>query len=280
MKTLSRSYDTFVQARAAVDAIEQAGVPSSDVSLIASREADVRDAEDEAVSDTAAGAGVGGVVGGSAGLLAGLGLLAIPGLGPVVAAGWLAAAAVGAAAGVATGGIVGALFGAGVDEEQAAVHSEAIRRGGALVAVRVPDDQVGRIEGLLSVHRPVDLAARAACWQRKGGRRSIPTRHPIAAPRPRRNANAANGATRNGQAGLTEIPSDRPARNQVEARAKFRNGGRLVGVHFGKFLGQIGAIELIEMQVGGGVIVRQGVQRVVQVEQVPMRRSRRPIPDV
>jgi hypothetical protein len=168
VKTLSRSYDTFVQARAAVDAIEQAGVPSSDVSLIASRQPGAGHDDVEAVSDTAAGAGIGGVVGGSAGLLAGLGLLAIPGLGPVVAAGWLAATAVGTAAGVATGGLMGALFGAGVDEEQAALHAEAIRRGGTLVAVRVPDDQVGRIEGLLSIHRPVDLAARAAAWREEG----------------------------------------------------------------------------------------------------------------
>ena len=168
MKTLSRSYDSFVQARAAVDAIEKAGVPSSDVSLITNRHVSAQGDDAEAVSETAAGAGIGGVVGGSAGLLAGLGLLAIPGLGPVVAAGWLAATAVGTAAGVASGGLMGALFGAGVDEEQAAIHSEAIRRGGTLVAVRVPDDQVGRIEGLLSIHRPVDLAGRAAAWREEG----------------------------------------------------------------------------------------------------------------
>lgn len=168
MKTVSRFYDSYAHARAAVDAIEKAGVPSSDVSLIANKHVSAEHGEAEVVSETAAGAGIGGVVGGGAGLLAGLGLLAIPGLGPVVAAGWLAAAAVGAAAGVATGGLMGALIGAGVDEEQAAVYSEAIRRGGTLVTARVPDDQVARIEGLMSIHRPIDPVERAAAWRKEG----------------------------------------------------------------------------------------------------------------
>lgn len=161
MKTVSRSYDSYAQARAAVEAVEKAGIPSSDVSLIASEHRD-------AGSDAVAGAGVGGVVGGGVGLLAGLGLLAIPGLGPVVAAGWLAAMAVGSAAGVATGGLMGALIDAGTDEEEAAVLSEAVRRGSTLVTVRVPDEQVGRIEGLLSIHRPTDLTVRAARWREDG----------------------------------------------------------------------------------------------------------------
>lgn len=168
MKTVSRSYDSYAQARAAVNAIEKAGIPSSDVSLIANKHVSAQYDDVEAVSDTAAGAGIGGVVGGGVGLMAGLGLLAIPGLGPVVAAGWLAATAIGAAAGVATGGLVGALIHAGVDQEEAGVLSEAVRRGGTLVTVRVPDGEVGRIEGLMSIHRPTDTVSRAAAWRDEG----------------------------------------------------------------------------------------------------------------
>ncbi|WP_296321059.1 hypothetical protein [Reyranella sp.] len=168
MKTVNRFYDNYAQARAAVIAIEKAGIPSSDVSLIANKHVSAGDDETQVISETAAGSGIGGVVGGGAGLLAGLGLLAIPGLGPVVAAGWLAATAVGAAAGLATGGLMGALIDAGVDEEHAAIHLEAVRRGATLVAVRVPDDQVGRIEGLMSIHRPVDPVERAAAWRADG----------------------------------------------------------------------------------------------------------------
>lgn len=162
MKTISRSYDSYAQARAAVEAIEKAGIPSSDVSLIANKHVSAEYENVEAVPETATGAGIGAVVGG------GVGLLAIPGLGPVVAAGWLAAMAVGTAAGVATGGLMGALIGAGVDEEEAAALSESVRRGGTLVTVRVPDSEVGRIEGLLSIHRPTDIAARAARWRDEG----------------------------------------------------------------------------------------------------------------
>lgn len=103
MKTVSRIYDSYAQARAAVDAVEKAGVPSSDLSLIVSKHPGDGHEHEELPSDAVTGAGMGGVVGGGAGLLAGLGLLAIPGLGPVVAAGWLAAMAVGSAAGVAAG---------------------------------------------------------------------------------------------------------------------------------------------------------------------------------
>jgi hypothetical protein len=64
---------------------------------------------------------------------------AIPGLGPVVAAGWLTATAVGAAAGAATGGIVGALTEAGVSKDDASLYAEGVRRGGTLVSARVPE---------------------------------------------------------------------------------------------------------------------------------------------
>jgi hypothetical protein len=169
MKAVSRSYDSYEQARAAVDAIEKAGIPSADVSLIANEHVLAGSANGEAVADTATGAGIGGVVGGGAGLLAGLGLLAIPGLGPVVAAGWLAATAVGAAAGATTGGLVAALIDAGVDDEQAASLSDSVRRGSTLVTVRVPDDEVGRIEGLLSIHRPPDRPSDIAAPAQRPG---------------------------------------------------------------------------------------------------------------
>ena len=107
-------------------------------------------------------------MGGGAGLLAGLGMLAIPGLGPVVAAGWLAALAVGAAAGAATGGIVGALIGSGIPEEHAHVYSESVRRGGTLVSARVPDSDAARIEGLLDRYKPIDPVARGADYRKDG----------------------------------------------------------------------------------------------------------------
>ena len=174
MKTVSRVYDSYSQARAAVAAIEAAGVPSSEVSLIANKYVSSEYADVEEVSKPAAGAGIGGVIGGGAGLLAGLGLLAIPGLGPVVAAGWLAATAVGAAAGATTGGIVGALVAAGENEDHAHVYSESIRRGGTLVTARVPDQDETRMQAILNRFKPIDPVARGADYRREGWKRFDP----------------------------------------------------------------------------------------------------------
>jgi hypothetical protein len=77
-----------------------------------------------------------------------------PGLGPIVAAGWLAATAVGALTGAATGGIVGALVGAGVSEKDAHVYSESVRRGGTLVSVRTKDADAARVQAILDRYKP------------------------------------------------------------------------------------------------------------------------------
>jgi hypothetical protein len=106
-------------------------------------------------------------------LLAGLGLLAIPGVGPVVAAGWLAAAAAGAAAGAAvggaTGGLVGALTENDVPEDEAHFYAEGVRRGGTLVSVKVRDDSNAVIiRNTLHRHKYVDETQRAQAYQQSG----------------------------------------------------------------------------------------------------------------
>lgn len=176
--TISRLYDTYSDAERAVTRLEGAGVPHSDISIVAnnsdnwygSRSGKVdrdRDGVDDRAEGAGTGAGIGAGLGGAAGLLAGLGLLAIPGLGPVVAAGWLAATAVGAAAGAATGGIVGALTEAGVSKEDASRYAEGVRRGGTLVTARVPDQDRARLDALLN-ERAVNLQERSAAWQKSG----------------------------------------------------------------------------------------------------------------
>src|SRR3978361_1822412 len=97
----------------------------------------------------------------------GLGLLAIPGVGPVVAAGGLAATAVGAAAGAGTGGIVGVLTEAGVSKEDAPLYAEGVRRGGTLVSARVPDADRTRLDAMLN-QSSVNLRDRSAAWQKRG----------------------------------------------------------------------------------------------------------------
>jgi hypothetical protein len=178
MKTLSRVYDSYAQARSAVSDLEAAGMRSSEISIVANKYVSKEYADMDDVSAAGKGAGVGAAVGGTAGLLAGLGLLAIPGLGPVVAAGWFAATALGAAAGAATGGIVGALVDAGESKESAHVYSEAVRRGGTLVTVRVADEEASRIQAILDRYQPIDPVVRGAEYQREGWKTFDPAAPP------------------------------------------------------------------------------------------------------
>jgi hypothetical protein len=100
-QTVTALYDTYDSAVSAVNALEASGVPHSDISIV-SNNVDNRfnkDRPTNAAEDAGKGAGIGAAVGGVGGLLTGLGLLAIPGVGPVVAAGWLVATAAGAATG-------------------------------------------------------------------------------------------------------------------------------------------------------------------------------------
>ena len=95
------------------------------------------DGKDDRAEAAGTGAAIGAAAGGAAGLLTGLGLMAIPGVGPVVAAGWLVATLAGAAAGGVTGGAVGALTEAGISKDEADVYAEGLRRGGAVVSARL-----------------------------------------------------------------------------------------------------------------------------------------------
>lgn len=92
-----------------------------------------------------AGAVTGGAIGGTLGLLAGIGALAIPGLGPFIAAGPIMAALSGAAAGAAAGGVAGALVGFGIPEFEAKLYEDRIKKGRYLVAVHVEDSQKGDV---------------------------------------------------------------------------------------------------------------------------------------
>jgi hypothetical protein len=193
--TLSRLYDNYSDAQRAVTSLESAGVPHSDLSIVANNSDNWystdkkvdrdRDGVDDRAEGAATGAGLGAGLGGAAGLLAGLGLLAIPGLGPVVAAGWLASTALGAVAGGATGGVVGALTQAGVSDEEAPLYAEGVRRGGTLVSARVPDADRARYEAILN-QSAVNLRDRSAAWQKAGWKSYDPSAQPYGADEVRR----------------------------------------------------------------------------------------------
>jgi hypothetical protein len=174
MKTVSGLYDNYSDAQDTVSELEAAGIPSADISIVANNSDNwYEDGErSDAAEDAGTGAGIGAVVGGTGGLLTGLGIMAIPGVGPVVAAGWLAATAVGAVAGAAvggaTGGIIGALTDSGVPEPDAHVYAEGVRRGGTLVTARVSDEQALQAEEILGQSTTVDLASRRRDYEAEG----------------------------------------------------------------------------------------------------------------
>jgi hypothetical protein len=203
--TVSRLYDSYADAQAAVRGLEAAGIPHSDISIVANNSDNWystgnkvdrdRDGVDDRAESAGKGAGIGAGIGGTAGLLAGLGLLAIPGLGPVVAAGWLAATAVGAAAGAATGGIVGALTEAGISKEDAHVYAEGVRRGGTLVSARVPDADRARADAVLD-RSAVNLRDRSAAWQKAGWKTFDPASKPYGADEVRKERQLYAGGMR------------------------------------------------------------------------------------
>ena len=188
--TISKLFDDHATASRAVGELEAAGVPRSEISIVASNadnwyelgddrgnkttttERVDRDADgvDDRAEGAGAGAGIGAAIGGTAGLLAGLGLMAIPGVGPVVAAGWLVATAAGALTGAAAGGLIGALTQAGVSEEDAHVYAEGVRRGGTLVTARVPDNDRARLQAILD-RSGVDIGRRREAYRQSGWNR-------------------------------------------------------------------------------------------------------------
>ena len=173
MRTVAHLYDSYSTAESVVADLERAGFAHDAVSLVANQGATpvepvTTETETHAATGAGTGASIGTLLGGGAGLLAGIGALAIPGVGPVIAAGWLVATLTGAGAGAAAGGLLGSLTGAGVSEEHAHVYTEGVRRGSTLVSVRADDMRVTEAEAIMARHGPVDIAERGAQYRDTG----------------------------------------------------------------------------------------------------------------
>src|SRR6202171_4750465 len=133
-------YSTRTAVENAMDSLVRAGFPTSDISVLLPESlGGPKDMGTEkatkAPEGTAAGVATGGVIGGTLGLLAGIGLLAIPGLGPFIAAGPIMAGLAGLGVGGAVGGVTGALIGMGIPEFEAKRYEGHLQRGGILLSV-------------------------------------------------------------------------------------------------------------------------------------------------
>ena len=157
-------YATPSTAEAAVDHLLSVGFSNSDISVLLpdneSTRAFAHEKNTKAPEGTTAGVAAGGVIGGTLGLLAGIGALAIPGVGPLIAAGPIMAALAGLGAGGAVGGIVGALAGMGIPEYEAKRFEGAVKDGGTLLSVHCDtSDEISRAKEALKNTGAHDVSA-------------------------------------------------------------------------------------------------------------------------
>jgi len=148
-------YSTRGAVEHAADSLVKAGYPSSDISVLlpeslgGPKEMGTEKAT-KAPEGTAAGVTTGGLIGGTLGVLAGVGLLAIPGLGPFIAAGPIMAGLAGLGVGGAVGGVTGALIGMGIPEFEAKRYEGRLQKGGILLSVHCDtSEEIKRAKGII-----------------------------------------------------------------------------------------------------------------------------------
>jgi len=151
------------QASAIVEDLKRAGFSNDDISALFPDKHSSRDfaheQETKAPEGATTGASAGAVLGGVLGWLAGIGSLAIPGVGPLIAAGPIMGLLGGAAVGGATGGIAGALIGYGMPEIEAKRYEGKVKSGNILLSVHTEDsDEVKRAKEIFKQHRATDIA--------------------------------------------------------------------------------------------------------------------------
>ena len=167
-------YKSTIQAERAVDHISAAGFSHNDISVLLpdtqSSKEFAHEKNTKAPEGTATGATTGAVVGGTLGWLAGIGALAMPGVGPLIAAGPVLAALTGVGVGGAIGGIGGALIGMGIPEYEAKRYEGRIKQGGILLSVHCDDSTwTKKAKDILNRTGATDIASTgeaAADWQK------------------------------------------------------------------------------------------------------------------
>lgn len=157
-------YASLEKAESAVDHLLTSGFSGSDVSVLVADSESTREfahrKATKAPEGTATGATAGGVLGGTLGLLVGIGALAIPGLGPLIAAGPIMATLAGVGAGGALGGLVGALVGAGIPEYEAKRYEGHVKNGGVLLSVHCDtSEEIKRAKDFLKATGADDISS-------------------------------------------------------------------------------------------------------------------------
>lgn len=168
-------YATARLAEGAVDHLLSRGFSNSAISVLLPDDETTRafahEKHTKAPEGTATGVATGGVVGGTLGLMAGIGALAIPGVGPLIAAGPIVAALAGLGVGGAVGGLVGALVGMGIPEYEAKRYEGAVKGGGTLLSVHCDtSEQIDSAKTALKETGATDISSSG---EASGRRRSV-----------------------------------------------------------------------------------------------------------
>ena len=192
MKTIVGMYETFAEARRVQEALVNAGIAQNQISILAANtndrynqfvernlndddlvnyREDIPD-EDGAIKGALAGGAVGGI--GTA-----IVALALPGVGPFAAAGWLLSTLMGMAAGTAVGGLAGAFTSEGIDEEDAHIYAEGVRRGYTLVTVRADENKADFVANIMNHHNALDIEERGEFWRESGWDGSYKKNSPV-----------------------------------------------------------------------------------------------------
>jgi hypothetical protein len=166
-------FKTVAQAEHSVDALVAAGFPNSAISVLTPDTGSTRDfahhKDTKAPEGTTAGVTAGGAIGGTLGVLAGIGALAIPGVGPFIAAGPIMAGLAGLGIGGAVGGLVGALVGMGIPEYEAKRYEGQVKNGGTLLSAHCDtSEQVSRAKEMLKSTGATDISSTGESAAAKG----------------------------------------------------------------------------------------------------------------
>lgn len=168
-RTVVGVFATTREAEEAIRELRDEGAPAAAISLVARRNTsggeelagEERGEVSEKASNIVADAGIGAAVGGVGGLLLSVAGLVLPGIGPIIAAGPIAATLTGAGIGAAGGGLLGAIEETGVPEKDAQDYAEGVRRGDVLVTVKAPPDKAALVRDIMDRHGALDIDERA-----------------------------------------------------------------------------------------------------------------------
>jgi len=280
-KTVVGLFDDWSTAQNVVQDLVNNGFAREDISVVANQpEGELATAgeTDTGMGGLAAGAGTGAVLGGVAGLLVGLGALAIPGFGPILAAGPLAAALTGAGIGAVAGGMIGALVDLGVPEEEAEYYAEGVRRGGTLVTVKTDDNMVDRAVSIMNRHGAIDINRRAADWRNAGWTGFDADAETYTTPTGEISRYHSRGAGEGATLGATPTTTGRTETTGITDYSGGRNIGRTTETTAEARelkTGEMASIPVVEedIQIGKREVERGGARVETRIEEKPVEKD-------